>query len=192
MRGYVDKFHRGQSHSFKFSLIYRFIKSILYYVKHYHFDGVDLDWEFPNENKTNDSKQRMHFTQLLYEIRNEINRQKRHRFLITVAVAAPVYIVDNSYDVSYMNEYIDFVNLMSYDYHFYTTMTPYTGINSPLYSNPSQIGYFSTLSTNYSANYWHSLGMDKKKIIVGLPTYGHTYKYVFCLFKRLFYLYFDV
>lgn len=158
-----------------FIFIFRFIKSVLNLVKEHKFDGIDLDWEFPNEHIRNDSKQKMHFTQLLHEIRNEINRQQKHRFLLTVAVAAPQFLVDISYDVSYMNEYVDFINVMSYDYHFYTTTTPFTGINAPLYATPNEIGYFSTLNINYSANYWNLNGMEKQKIIIGLPTYGHTY-----------------
>lgn len=74
-------------------------------IKEFKLDGIDIDWEFPNEHPNGDPKQKMHFTQLLREIRAEINRHaKKHRFLLTVAVAAPVSLVDNSYDVSYMNE----------------------------------------------------------------------------------------
>ena len=73
------------------------------YVKEYKLDGIDLDWEFPNENVYN-GKERMHFTQLLKEIREEINRQQKHKFMITVAVASPYFIALNSYDIYYMNE----------------------------------------------------------------------------------------
>lgn len=83
---------------------FRFIKSILYYIKEYKFDGIDIDWEFPNENVRPDLKQKMHFTQLLEEIRKEINRQDKHKFLLTVAVAAPTFLIDNCYDVPYMNQ----------------------------------------------------------------------------------------
>ncbi|KRT79591.1 glycoside hydrolase [Oryctes borbonicus] len=154
-----------------------FIKSMLSYVKEFKLDGIDLDWEFPNADVYN-SKERMHFTQLLYEIREEINRQKKHKFLLTVAVASPYFIAMNSYDISYMNDYVDFINLMTYDFHFYTKWTPFTGINSPLYSLPHDIGIFGTLNINYSAHFWMSQGMEKNKINIGLPTYGHTYKLI--------------
>uniref|UniRef100_V5GTJ2 Acidic mammalian chitinase n=2 Tax=Anoplophora glabripennis TaxID=217634 RepID=V5GTJ2_ANOGL len=75
-----------------------------------------------------------------------------------------------------MNEYVDYINLMSYDYHFYTRFTPFTGINSPLYGTSSEKYYLATLNINYSSNYWNYLGMDRSKIIVGLPTYGHTFR----------------
>lgn len=81
----------------------RFIKSIVDYVKMYRLDGIDLDWEFPNEHIGADKRQKMHFTQLLREIRAEINRQERHKFLLSVAVAAPIFMIDNCYDVSFMN-----------------------------------------------------------------------------------------
>ncbi|KAI7815437.1 chitinase [Rhyzopertha dominica] len=155
-----------------------FIKSILEYIVFYKVDGVDLDWEFPNEDSAFDRKQKVHFTQLLGEIRAEINRQRSYKFLLSVAVAAPVFIVDNSYYVKYMNDYVDYINLMSYDFHFYTKYTPFTGINAPLYSSPDDVGYFAQQNINYSAHYWLQQGMERQKIIVGLPTYGHSFSLV--------------
>lgn len=82
-----------------------FIQSVLYYVKNYHIDGIDLDWEFPNEHPAGDKNQKLHFTQLLEEIRHTIDKQiPRHKFLLTVAVAAPYFIVTNSYEVLYINQ----------------------------------------------------------------------------------------
>ncbi|XP_057668807.1 chitinase-3-like protein 2 [Diorhabda carinulata] len=153
-----------------------FIKSVVYYVKNMNIDGVDLDWEFPNLD-TNDNLQRVHFTQLLQEIRKNINKQT-NPYLLTVAVASPITLITNCYDVAYMNDYVDFINMMSYDYHFYSKWTPFTGFNSPLYASDQEIFYFQTENVNYSANLWNHLGMDRSKIIVGLPTYGHTFKLV--------------
>lgn len=65
---------------------------------------------------------------------------------------------------------------MSYDYHFYTRTTPFTGFNSPLYATDNEKDYLQTLNINYSAYLWNTLGMDKEKIVVGLPTYGHTFR----------------
>ncbi|KAF5280736.1 hypothetical protein FQA39_LY18019, partial [Lamprigera yunnana] len=153
-----------------------FIKSVDELVQKYECDGIDLDWEFPNKVPSEDDKQRMHFTQLLYELRKETNRQHKHKFLISVAVAAPRFFVDLSYDVSYMNNYVDFINLMTYDFHFYTYLTPVTGLNAPLYSTSMDALYSSTLNINYTAHYWVSKGMEKGKINIGLPTYGHSFE----------------
>lgn len=165
-----------------------FIRSLKSVLRQYQLDGVDLDWEFPvfgaaynnhsdiGEGNVN-GRQRQHFSQLLREIRSEYIREKRD-YLLTVAVAAPENIVNLAYDVDQMNLYVDFVNLMSYDYHFYTKLTAFTGINAPLYSKKDEIFYLATLNINYSANLWLSKGMDRNKIVVGLPTYGHTFTLV--------------
>ncbi|KAL1501483.1 hypothetical protein ABEB36_006796 [Hypothenemus hampei] len=153
-----------------------FIKSVFNYVNLYHIDGIDLDWEFPGEYINYDHNQRMHFTQLLFELRRAISKEPKSAILLTVAVAAATEIIEVSYDVSYMNQYVDYVNLMSYDYHYYTGVTPFTGFNSPLYETSSEKYYLATLNINYSSHYWNFLGMDKRKIVVGLPTYGHSFR----------------
>lgn len=81
-----------------------FIKSVVNYVKWYGIDGIDLDWEFPNRPPGDDANQKLHFTQLLEELRINIEKQHKHKFILTVAVAAPEIIIDESYDVEYMNQ----------------------------------------------------------------------------------------
>ena len=72
--------------------------------------------------------------------------------------------------------HVDFINLMSYDYHSYVWYYPVTGLNSPLFPRSTENGYLATLNVNFSANYWISKGMPKEKIVIGIPTYGHSYK----------------
>lgn len=64
---------------------------------------------------------------------------------------------------------------MTYDYHFYLPYYPVTDLNAPLYSDQSS-SYLSTLNVNYSANYWISKGMPREKIVIGVPTYGHSFE----------------
>lgn len=71
---------------------------------------------------------------------------------------------------------MDFINLMTYDFHFYTKTTPFTGFNSPLYAADSEKEYLRTLNINFSAYNWNASGLAKEKIVVGLPTYGHTFR----------------
>ncbi|XP_041988416.1 chitotriosidase-1 [Aricia agestis] len=163
-----------------------FIKSIKYVLRNYSLDGVDLDWEFPGvrgntEVGTNmlnyNKRERQHFSQLLREIRMEYYREKRH-YLLTVAVAAQQIIVDAAYDVDQINMYVDYVNLMTYDYHYYTSFTPFTGLNSPLYPRPSEQLYMGTLNINYTVAMYLNKGLDASKIVLGIPTYGHTFTLV--------------
>jgi len=71
--------------------------------------------------------------------------------------------------------HVDFVNLMSYDYHFYVWYFPVTDLNAPLFPRCTETGYMSTLNVNFSVQYWLAKGMPREKIVVGVPTYGHSY-----------------
>ena len=80
-------------------VFFRFIRDILTLLRECALDGLDLDWEFPAWQS--EKRERVHFTQLLMELREELER-RHSKLLLSVAVAAPEPIVDVSYDVSYM------------------------------------------------------------------------------------------
>lgn len=150
----------------------QFIQSIKYNLKEYSVDGVDLDWEFPSPY----NKDRQHFSQLLYEIRREYQRERRP-YLLSIAMPAPVQYQDALYDIEIINQNVDFVNVMAYDYNLYTPSTPFTGLNSPLFPSGVDRGLFSYLNINYTAYNLHLHGLDKDKIVIGLPTYGHSFRW---------------
>ncbi|XP_012274144.1 chitinase-3-like protein 2 [Orussus abietinus] len=153
-----------------------FIKSVLNITKTFDLDGLDIDWEFPAWT-TDDVRQRIHFVQLIQELRKEFD-QSSQKLILSVAVAAPQAIVDLSYNIPALAEYVDFINLMSYDFHYYIWYYPVTGLNAPLFPASTETGYLSTLNVNFSALYWVSKNMPRDKIIIGIPTYGHSYKLV--------------
>lgn len=82
----------------------RFIKSVLNITKALNLDGFDVDWEFPAWLGADD-REKIHFVQLLQELRKEFDRSGQ-RLILTVAVAAPQAIVDQSYIVPAMAEYV--------------------------------------------------------------------------------------
>jgi len=72
-------------------------------------DGFDVDWEFPAWIGA-DEREKIHFVQLLQELRKEFDRSGQN-LILTVAVAAPQAIVDQSYSVPEMAEYVSQKNL---------------------------------------------------------------------------------
>jgi len=150
-----------------------FIKSVKNVLEEFRVDGIDLDWEFPNGM----TKERIHFAQLLHEIRREYQREHR-TYLLSLAVAAPSILVDLTYDVREINDNVDFVNIMSYDFHFHSPQTPWTGLNAPLYKRHNEASVWAMMNINYSVNYWEQRGLERSKIVIGLPTYAHTFKLV--------------
>ncbi|XP_023934966.1 chitinase-3-like protein 1 [Bicyclus anynana] len=156
-----------------------FIKSVKYTLRNLSLDGIDLDWEFPavEYRRGQGKRERQHFSQLLREIRKEYERERRD-YLLTVATAAPQIIVDAAYDVDQLNLYVDYVNLMTYDFHAFSPLTPLTGLNAPLFARASEQLYWATLNIDYTVQMYQSKGLDPRKIVVGIPTYGHTFTLV--------------
>ncbi|XP_035204516.1 chitotriosidase-1-like, partial [Stegodyphus dumicola] len=133
----------------------RFISSVFSVLKKYNFDGLDVDWEFPVWNDFI-LKDKENFIDFLKEFKAASVLKsfvtKKTPPLLTVAVAAPTVIVEKAYDIPQMAKYVDFINLMSYDYHDYIWYTPFTGHNSPLFNRSAEKAYFATLNT-VSLNY---------------------------------------
>ncbi|XP_015180357.1 PREDICTED: chitinase-3-like protein 2 [Polistes dominula] len=152
----------------------QFIRSVLNVTMKLNLDGLDLDWEFPTWSSGKEIE-KIHFAQLIEELRKEFDRSNR-KLILSVAVGAPQAIIDQCYIVPNMAEHVDFINLMSYDYHFFVKYFPVTDFNAPLYPNNMELGYLSKLNVNFSAHYWITKKMPRDKIVVGIPMYGHSYK----------------
>ncbi|XP_034663625.1 chitotriosidase-1 [Drosophila subobscura] len=144
-------------------------------------DGIDLDWEFPSAYE----KERQHLSQLLYEIRQEWRRERRPNALLSLAVAAPEGIAFYAYDPRQINLYADYVNLMAYDFHFYREDTPFTGLNAPLYAHATDMSIMATFNINYTVHWWLQNGLEPQRLVVGLPTYGHSFTLVSPLNHRI-------
>ncbi|ALC49239.1 Cht11 [Drosophila busckii] len=153
----------------------QFIRSVRDVLKQYpSLDGIDLDWEFPSAC----DKERQHFSQLLYEIRMEWIREKLPDNILSLAVAAPEGIAYFAYDMQQINLYVDYVNLMAYDFHFYRKDMPFTGLNAPLFARAKESSIMATFNINYTVNWWLKNGLEPQRLVVGLPTFGHSYTLV--------------
>ncbi|XP_073992417.1 chitinase-3-like protein 1 isoform X2 [Rhodnius prolixus] len=158
----------------------KFATNTLIFLNSTGFDGVDLDWEFPSWPNA-DLIQVRNYTLLLKKFRHLINNSymsSNKDFVLSVAVAAPELIMRQSYEIQQMSEQVEFVNLMSYDYHLYSQYLPLTGPNAPLYQRNAEEGYMETLNTNWSATHWVEWGMPWTKINVGIPTFGHSFRLI--------------
>uniref|UniRef100_A0A0B7BJT9 GH18 domain-containing protein n=1 Tax=Arion vulgaris TaxID=1028688 RepID=A0A0B7BJT9_9EUPU len=128
------------------------------------FDGIDIDWEYPN------SGSKAIFTNILKSLNNAFNSDTtRPKLLLTIAGAAGKWNIDPGYDIPEIVKYIDYANLMTYDYTDSTAKL--AAFNSPLYSR-NNFRFDPTLSTNWTVQYWKSLGMPYSKIVVGVTGVG--------------------
>lgn len=136
----------------------RFVSSVLDFCDEFNFDGVDIDWEFPSF-RTGYREDKQNFVILLNNLRAKSNRlwpkmrarrggglRRSSHFIISVAVGAPLVIASTSYMIPAIGKVVDFVNLMSYDFHHFRTDRPYTGHHSPLYPRNNENAYYATLN----------------------------------------------
>ncbi|XP_068230697.1 acidic mammalian chitinase-like [Palaemon carinicauda] len=139
------------------------------------FDGLDLDWEFPSWPVWKRDKCEKHlFSELVRHLHDSLKLEPP--LLLTVAVAGPKSIIDRAYEVHQLVKYVDFFFLMGYDYHIFWPYLPFTGHNAPLLKRSGEKLYFATMNIQWSSSYWLKKGMEKEKLVIGIPTFGRSWR----------------
>src|SRR5699024_9626978 len=104
------------------------------------------------------------FISLIRELHQAL---KPRGYLLSAAVAAGKATIDRAYDALQLSKYLDFINVMTYDFH--GAWERVTGFNAPL------APLNDSLTVSYAINYWLKLGVDPGKVIMGIPLYGRTF-----------------
>lgn len=92
-------------------------------------------------------------------------------YTVSIAIGAGDWRTGLSYDIPKVFENCDFVNLMSYDLH--GGWESKTGIHAGLYSSSLDP---TNLNVDYCVNLLLRKGVDKKKLIMGIPAYGNSFR----------------
>ncbi|XP_043513827.1 flocculation protein FLO11-like isoform X2 [Frieseomelitta varia] len=156
-----------------------FVKNAVKFLRKNHFDGLDLDWEYPAFRDGGKPRDKDNYASLVQELREEFEREAsktgRPRLLLTMAMPAGVEYIDKGYDVPRLNEHLDFINLLSYDYH--SSYEPAVDHHSPLYplEEDNEYNYDAELTIDYTVKYLSKKGAAPEKIVLGIPTYGRSY-----------------
>ncbi|XP_055385952.1 probable chitinase 10 isoform X2 [Condylostylus longicornis] len=151
-----------------------FAENVLNFIKQYNFDGIDIVWLHPGDERgTADDKE--NFASLVEQLRltfsEDILLAGRLPYIITVTVPFDEQIISTGYDIPKLNENVDWFNLLTYDYVL--SSKPVVNHHSPLYA------YEGISSANRNINStvatYIELGVDRDKIVIGIPTYGRTF-----------------
>ena len=164
---FVEASRPANRHGFVASCIQRFIKGKFAdgIEAPGLFDGIDVDWEFPEE------ADKFNFIALLGEFRRELNSAGTN-LLLTVAMG------DNgkSYkhlDMKAVALYVDEVGIMNYDYA--GPWSKRTGLIAPLYASPGDPEKGDVDST---VRGYKDAGVPASKLLLGLPFYAYSWTQV--------------
>jgi len=153
-----------------------FIESVMDFLARYDLDGLDVDWEYPGMVGSGHpfrSEDGRNFTLLLKELRKRFNQEtmKSHRRLcLSIAAGAGDDYLAHT-EMKKVQEYVDTVNLMAYDY-VEPGDDPLTGHHAPLFGNPADARNF---SDDDSVRAFERAGVPAEKILLGVPFYGHVW-----------------
>lgn len=149
-----------------------FILSSVEVARNFGFDGVDLDWEFPQNPEDMEN-----LSHLLDEWRDEVKKEAKATGRAELLLSAAVYYsadaflsgLQRSYPSGSISKNLDWINIMNYDYHGAWDPT-LTGAHAALFDPKSNV------STSYGVQSWIRSGVPLSKLIMGLPLYGRTWQ----------------
>ena len=172
----------GWTLSFNFSKVFgdsqlrnNFVDSVILLFKTYPFiDGIDLDWEFPNNKGSGknmyNERDNYNFNKTLKILKEKMMMNYFNHKLITSAVGCGV----NKYkEYKGLHSYLDYCLLMTYD--FAGDWSEYAGHQSALYNNPN-LKDNENHNVNQVVKNYIEMGYNKSQLVVGIPLYCRGWK----------------
>uniref|UniRef100_A0A1B0DN93 chitinase n=1 Tax=Phlebotomus papatasi TaxID=29031 RepID=A0A1B0DN93_PHLPP len=151
-----------------------FVKSAVEFLEKFHFDGLDMDWEYPAQRGGNTQTDKKAFSLLIKELSEALHAKG---FTLSAAVASAEFSAQISYDIAEIGKYLDHIGIMTYDLH--GSWDHKIGHNSPLYAGPwDQTVIEKQLNVDAAISYWIRNGAPPEKILLGVPSYARGFRMV--------------
>ncbi|GAB7356357.1 hypothetical protein MBLNU459_g7145t2 [Dothideomycetes sp. NU459] len=149
-----------------------FAESAVNLLKNIGLDGLDIDWEYPK----NDAEAH-HYVLLLQAVREALDAYShslpgRPHFLLTIASSCGADNM-NRMRLREMDRYLDFWNLMAYDFSgTWSDVAAHQANLLPSRSNPKSTPFSTEAAVEYYVN---RAGIAPHKIVLGMPLYGRIF-----------------
>ncbi|KAI4793522.1 glycoside hydrolase [Aureobasidium sp. EXF-8846] len=136
------------------------------------YNGLDIDWEYPENDVDAQS-----YVSLLCAVRAELDNlasklPQQARFLLTVAASCG----QSHYKQMRLNEmdpYVDFWNLMAYDFAGpWSSLSGHQTNMFPSKNNTTSTPFDADAAVTY---YTGSAGIMSQKLVLGMPLYGRVF-----------------
>jgi chitinase len=130
----------------------------------YGYDGVDIDWEVPNAPQDT-----VPCIMMMQTLREELPAP---RWLISMAIGSDPRGYGTGFDVPALAPLLDFINVMTYDFH--GPWTNHAGHNSPLFLNHADPGLEGSVETSIDL-FTQLFGVSPQKLNIGTAFYGYEF-----------------
>jgi chitinase len=147
----------------------KFAKSIVDAIEKYHYDGIDIDWEYPGFytewaiDQTTDTR---NYTLLMAEIRRQV-KAANPDYIVSAAIPGGRWLPIR-FNLSDLNSVLDFFNIMTYDMADSTISTHHTALYKSSYTPGGS-------SIQETVDYYINQGVSKSKIVIGAAFYGREF-----------------
>jgi chitinase len=135
------------------------------------FDGIDIDWEYPaapgrrgNVYRPEDTR---NFTELLAEFRRQLDSIDPDLLLTIAAPAGEDRF--SLMELDQIHPYLDWINVMAYDYHGAWEPQGPTDFHAPLFGPSEAPG---DLNVDKTVRAYLAAGVPAHKLNLGIPFYG--------------------
>jgi chitinase len=151
-----------------------FAASAVEIVRKYNLDGVDIDWEYPNDIGDGNvfrPEDKHNFTLMFEKLRlhlDTLQKQSGRKMLLTAAVGGFSRFIKLT-EMGLASKYLDYVSLMTYD--FAQDSLHIVLHHTNLYASK---GYQTLCSADMAVKDFMAAGVPADKLVVGVAFYGHT------------------
>lgn len=154
----------------------QFAESVVEMIRKYQLDGIDLDWEYPGQIGAGNvyrPKDKVNFTLLLRAVRKQIDilsdeegKEGTERYQLTIASGSNRAYFEHT-EMDKAQRYLDFINVMAYDFH--GEWTPTTGHHTNLFPSVAEPQRNSAVN---AVDFHLEAGIPIEKLVLGVAFYG--------------------
>ncbi|OBT95158.1 hypothetical protein VE01_07296 [Pseudogymnoascus verrucosus] len=141
----------------------KFIDSVLRFLQTYNFDGIDIDWEYPEaEDRSGRGEDFANFPKFMKNI-----KQTLKSYEVSVTLPASFWYLQH-FDLKNLAPHVDFFNILTYDFHgVWDKLNKWVGPYLNSHTNLTEIKDGLDLL-------WRN-GIDHDKVSLGLAFYGRGF-----------------
>jgi chitinase len=152
-----------------------FAKSAVDIMNKFNLDGVDIDWEYPaipgDAGNVYRPEDKRNYTLMFAAIRAELDSLSKttdKKYLLTTAVGGFQQFIDST-EMDKAQEYLDYVNIMSYDNQSNKVAIHHTNLSS-------SDNYEIKSSASVAIGGFIKAGVPAEKLVMGIAFYGRVFQ----------------